>query len=104
MTSLTSTFDRKWKSLVNPSNILLNNTNVFNEKKDINDDTDSNSKKTICTAEVFRDPSLHRSVGEMSHQNRKRNVSFCANIIFIKSILINLINYVFNFMISGLIG
>lgn len=70
--SLTSTFDQKWKSLRNQSRIILSNTNgntnVLDEKKRIHYESDNTLTK------VFRDPSLHRSVGEISHHNCKRNV------------------------------
>ncbi|XP_074102826.1 rho GTPase activating protein at 19D isoform X6 [Cotesia typhae] len=66
LTSLTSTFDRKWKSLVNPSNLLVSSTennstgtaNSYNKQSNYNDNDCNQSTRS---PEVYRDPSLHKA-------------------------------------------
>ncbi|XP_063975017.1 uncharacterized protein LOC135161407 isoform X6 [Diachasmimorpha longicaudata] len=75
LTSLTSTFDRKWKSLVNPSNILVTSSEC--PSGEINPVEKSHreevERQESRTTEVYRDPSLHRSVGEKGHLSRARS-------------------------------
>ncbi|XP_011300530.1 uncharacterized protein RhoGAP19D isoform X2 [Fopius arisanus] len=76
LTSLTSTFDRKWKSLVNPSSLVVASSECTSgetsavEKKSNREKVDRQDSRTT---EVYRDPSLHRSVGEKGHLMRARS-------------------------------
>ncbi|XP_034949619.1 uncharacterized protein RhoGAP19D [Chelonus insularis] len=75
LTSLTSTFDRKWKSLVNPSNLSVTSTEstsgtVSHEKPSNYEDSDRN--QSTRSLKVYRDPSLHKSLID-KHSARIKN-------------------------------
>ncbi|KOC62603.1 Rho GTPase-activating protein 21 [Habropoda laboriosa] len=86
LTSLTTTFDRKWRSLVNSSNQNMargsgpENNNVGEEK---NDERKANNKMSAvqstgsCSVvEIYRDPSLHKTSIEKHHPYvRQKNAS-----------------------------
>ncbi|XP_068991644.1 rho GTPase-activating protein 23 isoform X11 [Neodiprion pinetum] len=57
LTSLTSTFDRKWKSLVNPPSQLTPSDPPPNKR----DSSCNNCSTNHQPAEVYRDPSLHKT-------------------------------------------
>ncbi|XP_044576350.1 uncharacterized protein LOC123259705 isoform X8 [Cotesia glomerata] len=64
LTSLTSTFDRKWKSLVNPSNLLVSsaeNNGTANSYNKQNNYNDNDCNQSTRSPEVYRDPSLHKA-------------------------------------------
>lgn len=75
LTSLTSTFDRKWKSLVNPSNLLVASSECEAPVVAKMSNRDEVERQDSRTAEVYRDPSLHRTLGEKGHLIRMRSVS-----------------------------
>lgn len=92
MTSLTSTFDRKWKSLVNPSNLLVTSaesnssgTIGYNKQTNYNDNDRNQSTRS---PEVYRDPSLHKSLIDKSNLVRTKTVSVIYLFIFFYFLLV----------------
>ncbi|XP_046741050.1 uncharacterized protein LOC124408260 isoform X7 [Diprion similis] len=70
LTSLTSTFDRKWKSLVNPPSQLTPSDPPSNKR----DSSCNNCSTNHQPAEVYRDPSLHKtSTGDKIHLPYTKN-------------------------------
>lgn len=81
LTSLTSTFDRKWKSLVNPTNLLMTSTDSTSTSASDNERREEihrslDREDTTRPAEVYRDPSLHKSPADNARMIRTLNVSF----------------------------
>lgn len=79
MTSLTTTFDRKWRSLVNPSSQIIQ-TPVESTPVESNDVTDDQKQKVEDLSEkkqpldkVYRDPSLHKSSIDKNHFLRAKD-------------------------------
>ena len=102
LTSLTTTFDRKWKSLVNSSNqtirgFTMENLSLSDEDAAITRDSrnlrnqrggegragglrdEKDKRKTTgprsCSAETYRDPSLHKTSVEKRQYVRQKNAS-----------------------------
>ncbi|KAK0160935.1 hypothetical protein PV328_008289 [Microctonus aethiopoides] len=88
LTSLTSTFDRKWKSLVNPTTIIVTSAETCNNvmsgnseniKQNNCDNIDrgllitSATTTTTRQSEVYRDPSLHKSLVDKNYITRTKN-------------------------------
>ncbi|XP_047345451.1 uncharacterized protein LOC124947420 isoform X1 [Vespa velutina] len=74
LTSLTTTFDRKWRSLVNPSSQIIqtpvepapvNNIEISDDQK--KQKVEDLSEKNQQTEKVYRDPSLHKSSIDKNH-------------------------------------
>ncbi|XP_048504870.1 uncharacterized protein LOC105687120 isoform X4 [Athalia rosae] len=65
LTSLTSTFDRKWKSLVNPSSQLTPSDGTVI----VPDNRDSLCSVSHHPTEVYRDPSLHKTPTDKGHHS-----------------------------------
>ncbi|XP_066595916.1 rho GTPase-activating protein 23 isoform X2 [Prorops nasuta] len=83
LTSLTTTFDRKWRSLLNPSGQLTATTaeNTAGSKNlpdqtDKNENTNANgsNNRNSITDAVYRDPSLHRSPVDKNYLRPKNDV------------------------------
>ncbi|XP_076757634.1 rho GTPase activating protein at 19D isoform X10 [Xylocopa sonorina] len=97
LTSLTTTFDRKWRSLVNSSNqtirgstaesaslsdedltVTQNYQNIRNVRGGLRDEKDEH-KSTVyqfvdsCPVETYRDPSLHKTSIEKHRYARQKN-------------------------------
>ncbi|KAK2584259.1 hypothetical protein KPH14_006668 [Odynerus spinipes] len=79
LTSLTTTFDRKWRSLVNPSSQIIQ-TPVESPVVDSNEVSDDQkqkvedlSEKSQPTEKVYRDPSLHKSSIDKNHFLRTKD-------------------------------
>ncbi|XP_043502462.1 rho GTPase-activating protein 21 isoform X2 [Polistes fuscatus] len=80
LTSLTTTFDRKWRSLVNPSSQIVQ-TSVETAPLDNVDNSDDQKKikvedqpeKNQPTEKVYRDPSLHKSSIDKNHFLRAKD-------------------------------
>ncbi|XP_015181862.1 PREDICTED: uncharacterized protein LOC107069240 isoform X3 [Polistes dominula] len=81
LTSLTTTFDRKWRSLVNPSSQIvqtsietaaLDNVDNSDDQKKIKVEED-HSEKNQPTEKVYRDPSLHKSSIDKNHFLRAKD-------------------------------
>lgn len=83
LTSLTSTFDRKWKSLVNSTNLLGSqlqaNVKAPNSDKQVGTEEKPPPVESCdvgnSSKEVYRDPSLHKSPVDKNRGNRRKNVS-----------------------------
>ncbi|XP_014609050.1 PREDICTED: uncharacterized protein LOC106789401 isoform X4 [Polistes canadensis] len=80
LTSLTTTFDRKWRSLVNPSSQIvqtsvetapLDNVDNSDDQKKIK--IEDHSEKNQPTEKVYRDPSLHKSSIDKNHFLRAKD-------------------------------
>ncbi|XP_043664591.1 uncharacterized protein LOC122627518 isoform X2 [Vespula pensylvanica] len=80
LTSLTTTFDRKWKSLVNPSSQIIqmpvepasiDNIEISDDQK--KQRVEDLSQKNQQTEKVYRDPSLHRSSIDKNHFLRAKD-------------------------------
>ncbi|KAI4481989.1 hypothetical protein M0804_009008 [Polistes exclamans] len=80
LTSLTTTFDRKWRSLVNPSSQIvqtsvetapLDNVDNSDDQKKIK--VEDHSEKNQPTEKVYRDPSLHKSSIDKNHFLRAKD-------------------------------
>ncbi|XP_014474018.1 PREDICTED: uncharacterized protein LOC106744097 isoform X3 [Dinoponera quadriceps] len=80
LTSLTTTFDRKWRSLVNQSsNQAQPPLEASSYNKDSTDDTEQQEQKASASpkfkypsTEAYRDPSLHKSI-DKSHLSRLKD-------------------------------
>ncbi|XP_032674198.1 uncharacterized protein LOC116845542 isoform X4 [Odontomachus brunneus] len=80
LTSLTTTFDRKWRSLVNQSsNQVQPPLESASCNKESTDDTEQQEQKANTSpkfkypsTEAYRDPSLHKSI-DKSHLSRSKN-------------------------------
>nr|XP_050846347.1 uncharacterized protein LOC127062360 isoform X5 [Vespula vulgaris] len=80
LTSLTTTFDRKWRSLVNPSSQIIqmpvepasiDNIEISDDQK--KQKVEDLSKKNQQTEKVYRDPSLHKSSIDKNHFLRAKD-------------------------------
>lgn len=84
LTSLTSTFDRKWKSLVNPANqspSSVETLSVANVSPQVKEEKPI-ERNAIRHSSEYRDPSLHRSSndkGRSLHSKTVRFLFFCVN-------------------------
>jgi hypothetical protein len=81
LTSLTTTFDRKWRSLVSQSSSQTQSppeASITSNKNDITEQqeqkTNTCSKFKYPSAEAYRDPSLHKSL-DKNHLSRTKDVS-----------------------------
>ncbi|XP_033219190.1 uncharacterized protein LOC117174310 isoform X4 [Belonocnema kinseyi] len=76
LTSLTSTFDRKWKSLVNPTSqppSFIETSSVTNVPAEVKEEKPAERTQARFTTEVYRDPSLHRSTADKAKSLNQKN-------------------------------
>lgn len=76
LTSLTTTFDRKWKSLMNPLNQMVQRTTETSstDKEDVSNWYATDRVENTSTSEVYRDPSLHKSSIDKNCTFHSKNV------------------------------
>lgn len=90
LTSLTTTFDRKWRSLVNQSSnqaqtplesASCNRDDAAEQQQQQQKSNASPKFKYPTSMEAYRDPSLHKSL-EKSHLSRTKNVNCMFSQVF----------------------